>query len=51
MKLEKSLYKILSDFWNDWTTFDIEDPNDSYDEILELFVDDLKEWSKNKTFE
>lgn len=47
-KLDPQLFQLLDDFWNDWQTFEIDNPNDSYDEILELFLTDLTKWLRNK---
>lgn len=48
-KLDIKLSKLLSDFWNDWMTFDPFNIDDNYTEILELFIEDLNEWQMNKT--
>lgn len=48
-KLDFGLFKLLNEFWKDWLTFDISDPNDTYDEILEYFIQDLLSWTENKT--
>ncbi len=47
-RIDSKLYNLLNDFWNDWKTYDISDANDSYEEILEYFIDDLNGWIKNK---
>jgi hypothetical protein len=48
-KLDKKMYKLLYDFWSDWETFDFLDIKDSYDGILEYFLNDLKEWLSTRT--
>ncbi|GGW99926.1 hypothetical protein [Salegentibacter mishustinae] len=50
IKIDKSLYRILSEFWNDWETYDISDPDDNYEEILDLFINDMQDWVKTKSF-
>jgi hypothetical protein len=49
-ELDKELYTLLSEFWLDWKTFDMEDPEDSYAKILQYFIEDLTGWISNKTF-
>lgn len=48
-KLDKKLYKSLVDFWEDWLSFDYNDKNDNYDDIIDYFIEDLNEWNENKT--
>jgi len=48
IKLDKKLFKLLTDFWNDWKTYNINDSNDNYDDILDYFIKDLKDWNNNK---
>lgn len=48
MRLDKKLFKLLTDFWSDWETFDLNEPDDNYDEILEYFIEDLNDWKTNK---
>jgi len=50
INLEKLLYRLLSNFWDDWKTYDINDPYDNYNEILDLFINDMQEWVKTKSF-
>jgi hypothetical protein len=47
--LDKELYTLLSEFWLDWKTFDIEDTEDSYDKILQYFIEDINGWVSKKT--
>lgn len=47
-KVDPKLYRLLSDFWNDWSSYDISDSDDNYQEILEYFIEDLNAWIKNK---
>ncbi len=45
------LYSIVSDFWNKWVIFDIENIDAIYNSDLDLtnsFVDSMIEWVKNK---
>jgi hypothetical protein len=46
--IDKKLFHLLNEFWEDWTTFDINDIDDDYEEILDLFVEDLTKWQSNK---
>lgn len=48
-KLDNKLFKALSDFWEDWSSFDYNDPNDNFDDILQYFIQDLNSWFENKT--
>ncbi len=48
-ELDKELYTLLSEFWLDWKTFDMEDTEDSYDKILQYFIEDLTGWVSEKT--
>jgi hypothetical protein len=48
IKLDKKLFKTLNDFWKDWETYDLNDANDNYDEILEYFIEDLNDWQNKK---
>ncbi|MGS0526441.1 hypothetical protein ACU8V7_15945 [Zobellia nedashkovskayae] len=48
-KLDKKLFKTLVDFWEDWISFNYNDPNDKYDDIVQYFVEDLNDWIENKT--
>ncbi len=48
-ELDKELYTLLSEFWLDWKTYDIEDAEDSYDKILQYFIEDLTAWRSEKT--
>ena len=48
-KLDKKLYKLLVDFWEDWLTFDYNDKDDNYDDIINYFIEDLNDWHDNKT--
>lgn len=45
---DKKLYKLLCDFWDDWTTFDMNNPEDSYSEILDYHFEDLLSWQEGK---
>ncbi|WKD86938.1 hypothetical protein KCTC32516_02318 [Polaribacter huanghezhanensis] len=47
--LDKELYTLLSEFWLDWKTYDMEDIEDSYDKILQYFIEDLTRWISEKT--
>ena len=47
--LDKELYTLLTEFWLDWKTFDIEDTEDSYDKILQYFIEDINGWVSKKT--
>ena len=47
-ELDKELYTLLSEFWLDWQTFDMEDADDSYDKILQYFIEDLTSWVSKK---
>ncbi len=47
-RLDKILFTLLDDFWSDWLTFDIDNPNDTYDEIFDFFIDDIHNWIKDK---
>jgi len=47
--LDKELYTLLSEFWLDWKTYDMEDAEDSYDKILQYFIEDLTGWISEKT--
>ena len=49
-KIDPTLYKLLSDFWEDWLDYDINNPEDTYNDILEYFIDDLIAWAENKEF-
>ena len=48
-KLDKKLYKLLIDFWEDWISFDYNDEKDNYDDIIQYFIEDLNVWIENKT--
>jgi hypothetical protein len=48
-ELDKELYTSLSEFWLDWKTYDMEDPEDSYDKILQYFIEDLTGWISKKS--
>ena len=47
-KLDSKMHRLLNEFWDDWQTFDIENPDDNYDEIFDYLIDDLDSWIKNK---
>lgn len=50
---EFELYNIISSFWKKWELFDIENIDPIYNSDLELsdsFIDELTDWTKNKTF-
>lgn len=47
-RLDRKLFRTLNEFWEDWQTYDIEDIKDDYDEILDLFIEDLTNWCSNK---
>lgn len=47
-KLDRGLYDLLSEFWLDWKTFDVEDPDDHYDKILQYFIEDINGWVTKK---
>jgi len=47
-KLDNGLYNLLSDFWLDWKTYDFEDVEDTYDKILEFFIEDMNGWISEK---
>lgn len=47
--LDKELYTLLSEFWLDWKTYDMDDAEDSYDKILQYFIEDLTGWISEKT--
>ena len=47
-ELDKELYTSLSEFWLDWKTYDMEDPEDNYDKILQYFIEDLTGWISKK---
>jgi len=47
-KLDEGLYSVLSEFWLDWKTYDFKDADDSYDKILEYFMEDLNGWISEK---
>jgi hypothetical protein len=47
-KLDKRMHKLLSEFWSDWTTYDFQNDNDNYNEILEYFIEDLNGWISKK---
>lgn len=49
VKLDKKLFRTLIDFWEDWLSFDYNDPNDNYDDITQYFIEDLNDWIENKT--
>ncbi len=50
--LDNTLYSALEKFWNSWIEYDIEkkrEPGEKdYHEMLDVLVDDLTDWSKNK---
>lgn len=48
-ELDKALYTSISEFWLDWKTYDMEDPDDNYDKILHYFIEDLTGWISEKT--
>lgn len=48
-RLDKKLFHALNEFWEDWETYDVEDSNDDYAEMLDLFIEDLINWQSNKT--
>lgn len=48
-KIDTRLYTLLYEFWEDWLTYDISDPEDSYNEILNFFIQDLLTWSEKKS--
>lgn len=47
-RLDQKLYRLLCDFWEDWITYNPNDPDDNYIEILEIFLDDLNNWFNQK---
>lgn len=47
--IDSVLFKHILAFKNDWDTYDINDPNDDYEEIIDFFIDDLTSWASNKT--
>lgn len=50
-KLDSDLYSIVSEFWNKWVKFDIENIDAIYNSDLELtdsFIDNMTEWAKTK---
>ncbi len=47
-ELDKELYTLLSEFWLDWKTYDIEDSEDSYDKIIQYFIEDITGWVSEK---
>ena len=47
-ELDNELYELLSEFWLDWKTFDIEDADDDYDKILQYFFEDITGWVSGK---
>lgn len=47
-ELDKELYTLLSEFWLDWKTYDIEDADDNYDKILQYFIEDITGWISKK---
>lgn len=48
-KLDTKLLKTLIDFWEDWLSFDYNDQNDNYNDIIQYFIEDLNNWIENKT--
>jgi len=50
-KLDSQLFALLDNFWEDLLTFDINDAGDSYDEILNFFINDITNWMRNKTIQ
>lgn len=48
--LDNELYTLLNNFWNSWENYDIEAPNTSYSEMLEIHMKDLKKWIEKKAF-
>lgn len=50
-KIDKELFEVVSNFWNEWDEFDIEniDPiNNSDLELLDRFVDETENWFELK---
>lgn len=47
--IDKVLFELIVAFKNDWDTYDFNNPEDDYEEIIDLFIDDLKGWVLNKT--
>ncbi|MCK9340087.1 MAG: hypothetical protein M0P38_08900 [Bacteroidales bacterium] len=49
-QLDYELYSIVSDFWNKWVIFDIEniDASNSDLDLTNSFIDNMKKWVKRK---
>jgi hypothetical protein len=50
-KLDSDLFSIVSDFWNKWEIFDIENIDAIYNSDLDLtnsFIDNMSDWVENK---
>jgi len=50
-RIDKGLYKVLSDFWNKWTDYDIDKEDGiyiSYHQVAFDFFDNFENWIKDK---
>lgn len=48
-KISPKLYDILKEFWADWMDYSIEEAPEAYEEIIDIFVEELDDWAENKT--
>lgn len=47
--ISPKLYDILKEFWADWLDFSIEEEPEAYEEIIDIFVEELEDWANTKT--
>lgn len=48
-RISPDLYDILKNFWTDWLDFSIEEKPEAYEEIIDIFVEELEDWANKKT--
>lgn len=46
--ISPNLYDILKEFWADWSDFSIEEEPKAYEEIIDIFVEELEDWAETK---
>lgn len=48
-KISPNLYDILKEFWEDWRDFSLEEEPKAYEEIIDIFIEELDNWAETKT--